>query len=300
MKKWAKIAGILLVLGVLGYVVYNQVLKWHETTMDASLEQRRATWQEESERLEREIADLKEKLELEKEATLPEDRLKAVFGEDVDVVEGGQDESPQEEADRKVREFFAYLDGQEYVQAHDLDRGTFETFRAMVDRLEAHPPAVSAELKDPFLLIRNIAHFYRVLGKRNLRLAREVLVEEAEIAEPIGAVLYEWLLPEDPAGEATEGRPSLKALYEYAGFFLNSVGGRSYLLRRDPRVRVLTAYYCVRILDLANEEEINRHGIDIRPHIESVSEEVRSQRGLVDQKEYLDTLASLREKYARG
>ena len=41
MKRWAKIAGILLVLGVLGYGLYDQVLKWHEKAKEASLEQTR-------------------------------------------------------------------------------------------------------------------------------------------------------------------------------------------------------------------------------------------------------------------
>ena len=114
----------------------------------------------------------------------------------------------------------------------------------------------------------------------------------------MGAILFEWSFPEVPPPEGTGERPSLTALYEYAGFFLNSVGGRSYLLRRDSRVRILTTYYCVLIVDRANQEEANRHGIDIRPHIDSVAEEIGNQRGLVFQKEYLDALADLQEKYA--
>jgi len=90
----------------------------------------------------------------------------------------------------------------------------------------------------------------------------------------------------------------LSSQYEYAGFFLNSLGGRSYLLRRDPGVRILTTYYSVLILDRANEEDLNRHGIDIRPHIDSVAQEIRNSRGLVFQKQYLDRLEALREKYA--
>ena len=86
-------------------------------------------------------------------------------------------------------------------------------------------------------------------------------------------------------------------LYEYAGFFLHSLGGRSYLLRRDPTVRIMATYYSVLILDRANEEGLNRHGIDIRPHIDSVAEEIRNARGLVFRKDYLDTLEELKEKY---
>ena len=298
MKRWGAIGAILLVLGLLGYGVYVQVLKWHERTLDASLEQKRVAWQQESERLEREITELREKLDLEQEAALPEEKLREVFGEDEAATAGESGESEQEEVARKVGEFFSYLDGKDYIQAYGLDHGTFGALKRMGGRLAEQPPAVSAEFKDPLLLIRNVAHFYRVLGKRDLRMARDAIANESEIAEPIGELLFKWLLPDGAPGDELEGRPSLSTLYEYAGFFLNSVGGRSYLLRRDPRVRILTAYYCVLILDRANQEEINRHGIDIRPYIDSVAGEVRNQRSLVYRKEYLDTLATLKEKYA--
>ncbi len=298
MKRWGAIAGILLVTGALGYGVYVQVLKWHDQTMDESLEKKRVAWQQESDRLEKEIAELRDKLALEEEPAIPEQKLREVFGDGAAAGAAEVGESRQEEVDRKVGEFFSYLDGKDYIKAYDLKQGTFEVFASMGDRLAEHPPAVSAELKDPFLLIRNVAHFYRVLGKRDLRMAREVFLNEAEIAEPVGAVLFEWLLPGDDVRDSIEGRPSLGDLYEYAGFFLNSVGGRSYLLRREPRIRILTTYYSLLIVDRAIQEERNRHGIDIRPHIDSVIQEVRNQRGLVYQKDYLDTLANLQKKYA--
>jgi hypothetical protein len=298
MKKWARIVGILVVLGVLGYLLYGQVLKRHEQAIEESQEQKREAWQRENERLEREINELKEELALKQEATLPEKKLLEIFGEDGAGPVGVQGESEREEVDRKVKDFFAYLDDKDYIKAYGLEKGTLESFQGMADRLAKNPPVVSAEMKDPFLLVRNVAHFYRVLGKRDLRLARDVIENESEIAEPVGAIFFEWALPEDPSEVGIEGRPSLSTLYEYAGFFLDSMGGRSYLLRRDSRIRILTTYYCVLIVDRANQEEANRHGIDIRPHIDSVAEEIRNQRGLVFQKDYLDTLAGLQEKYA--
>jgi len=297
MKKWARIVGILVVLGVLGYLLYGQVVKWHEQAIEESQEQKKEAWQRESERLEREINQLKEELVLKQEAKLPEEKLQEIFGEDGAGPVGVQGGSEREEVDRKVKDFFAYLDDKDYIKAYGLEKGTFESFLGMADRLSKNPPVVSAELKDPFLLVRNVAHFYRVLGKRDLTLARDVLVNESEIAEPVGAILFEWALPEGPSEVGVDGRPSFSTLYEYAGFFLNSVAGGSYLLRRDSRVRILTTYYCVLIVDRANQEEANRHGIDIRPHIDSVAEEIGNQRGLVFQKDYLDTLADLQEKY---
>jgi hypothetical protein len=297
MKRPAKTLGILLVLGVLGYGLYVRVLEWHENAVKESLEQESETWQRETERLEREIAELKEELLLKQEEALPGGKLKEVFGEDVPAEPGPVDASDREGLERRVREFFAYLDEKDYIRAYKLGRGTLEAFQDMADRLAASPPAVSAELKDPFLLVSNVAHFFRVLGKRDLYLARDVIENESEIAEPVAATLFAWVLPEGTGAGPGRRQPSLRTLYEYAGFFLNSVGGRSYLLRRDSRVRILTTYYCVLILDRANREEINHHGIDIRPHLGSLAEEIRSHRGLVYQKEYLARLAALLEKY---
>jgi hypothetical protein len=88
-------------------------------------------------------------------------------------------------------------------------------------------------------------------------------------------------------------------LYEYAGFFLNTLAGKSYLLRRDSKVRILTSYYCVLIVDRANDETLNRHGIDVRPHIDFLFYDIINQRVLVNKKQYLGKLVSLKEKYKR-
>jgi hypothetical protein len=298
MTKWTKRVGIPLLLAIAGYVIYVQALKWHNRAMETSLEQNRQAWQREGERLKSEITGLKEELALKQEATLPEERLQEVFGEDAEAGGPPEVESSCDVLDGKVREFFAYLDTRDYVKAYRLKDGVLDYFQTLLAKLSRHPPMVSAELKDPYLLIQNVAHFYRVLGKVGVLLAREVVVNESEIAEPVGALFYQWSTAGERCKEGLEPPPPLSRQYEYAGFFLNSLGGRSYLLRRDPRVRILTTYYSVLILDRANGEDLNRHGIDIRPHIDSVAQEIRNSRSLFFQKEYLDKLETLREKYA--
>ena len=102
----------------------------------------------------------------------------------------------------------------------------------------------------------------------------------------------------DSGNQATRaGRPSPEIMYEYAGYILNTLGGRSYLLRRSPKVRALTTYYCVLALDQANAEELNSKGIDIRPYIKSSLLEVKNQIGLIYQKEYITKLSELNLKY---
>ncbi len=92
-------------------------------------------------------------------------------------------------------------------------------------------------------------------------------------------------------------RPGLDVMYAYAGFFLNTLAGKSYLLRRDSKIRRLTTYYAVLIIDKANDENLNSSGIDIRPHIDFLINDIQSQIGLIHQKQYLIQLEQLGAKY---
>ena len=86
-------------------------------------------------------------------------------------------------------------------------------------------------------------------------------------------------------------------MYQYAGFFLTTLGGRSYLLRRDSKLRILINYYSILILDLANNEKMNSVGIDIRNHIELLFIDLSNQKGLVYCDGYLNELEALKTKY---
>jgi hypothetical protein len=91
---------------------------------------------------------------------------------------------------------------------------------------------------------------------------------------------------------------SPEALYDYASFFINTIAGHAYLARRDLKVRTLGLYYSVLIVDKANENGLNKYGIDIRLAITSLHEDIESQRGLLYKKDYLNTLTDLQKKYA--
>ena len=97
--------------------------------------------------------------------------------------------------------------------------------------------------------------------------------------------------------EKKDGRPSLKVLYKYSGFFLNTLAGRNYLLRRVPKIRVLATYYCVLILDKANDAKLNPNGIDIRPHIKLLLTDISNQSGFINKDQYLSELDQLDRKY---
>jgi hypothetical protein len=86
-------------------------------------------------------------------------------------------------------------------------------------------------------------------------------------------------------------------MYDYAGFFLQSMGGRSYLFRREPGIRMLTLYYSLLVLDQANRDGLNAEGIDIGPPVELLIREIRYSRRLSDRQKYLDTLKEIQGRY---
>jgi hypothetical protein len=143
---------------------------------------------------------------------------------------------------------------------------------------------------------RNISHFYRVLGKQRLRLLTDILHHEPEIIEPTLRVFYQWYTNTSPS-DATKGRPSLGTMYAYASYLVETFGGRSYLLRRDSRTRLLMIYYCILVLDRADDQKLNPYGIDIRPLIAATAKDMRSQKGLSYQKQYIADLDRLARKY---
>jgi hypothetical protein len=107
-------------------------------------------------------------------------------------------------------------------------------------------------------------------------------------------VFYLWYTG---SSDQLKGRPSLETMYAYASYLLETFGGRSYLLRRDSRIRLLTTYYCILVIDRAGDRQMNPNGIDIRPLIAATARDVRSQTGLVYQKQYLAELDRLARKY---
>ncbi len=202
------------------------------------------------------------------------------------------------ESREKLQALFAYLDRQDYIASLRLKGGSFEHFKSLLVRLMEKPPSVQQETDDILRVLQNKSHFYRVLGKKDVLLLRDILRKETDIAESSFAILYQAMDLEErcrPDGPALQ--VSLKAVYPYAVFFLNTLGGSSYLIRRDSRVRMLTQYYCILILDQANRRRLNHLGLDIRPPLDVLMRDLKDAANLSRKGEYLDTLKRIRAKY---
>ncbi|HIJ90545.1 MAG: hypothetical protein OEV89_07235 [Desulfobulbaceae bacterium] len=203
-----------------------------------------------------------------------------------------------EQIGEDITSFFSSLDNADYIGTRQLKGGSQKYFSLLINKLLDKPPVVARERETLTSILHNTAHLYRILGKNDVSLIKEILEQESESLESTMALFYRWseLSPKCDTAKATVRLP-LPGLYEYAGFFLNTLGGQSYLFRRESRVRMLGRYYSILILDRANDASLNRYGIDIRPSVDSLLEEMKTTTSLNKRDIYLARLILLRDKY---
>ena len=198
----------------------------------------------------------------------------------------------------KILLFFEHLDRQNYIRAYALKGSTLDQFRGIINKLIANPPVVVRETDDLFAILNNMAHFFRILGIKDILMVKDILTHEQELIEPSMALFYKWseIAPECQDAELDIELP-LAGLYEYAGYFINTLGGQSYLFRRERYLRALIRYYSILIIDRANSVDANLYGVDIRYTLDALIEEIKGNSALVNMQEYLENLIRLQEKY---
>jgi hypothetical protein len=285
---------VILVLIVLGVAAWNLFTDWQDRRAETARQQESKEWREQAEALSKKVAELETELKTVQDEKPPAGKAAEIFGPAATAPTSPEKLSDAESNERQILAFFNYLDGRDYVKAYALDGGTYAQYTASVAELSANLPKVAGETDSLYTTLKNASHFFRVLGKKRTELVAEILKNEQEILEPAMRVFYQWFT--GPAG-TLKGKPSLPVMYEYASFFLNTLGGRSYLMRRDSQLRLLTTYYCILILDRANDAGMNPNGVDIRPLIPLTANDIRSQKGLIYQKPYLAELSRLANKY---
>ena len=296
MEKPIKIIVAILIAGIVLFLGYSMIAKWHRTKVDQAQVKHQAECSEQLDQLRAQIAALEEELERVSATPPPEKKLSEIFGGKTDYL------SYDTKVDCKAMEaqiitFFKYLDNQPYMADYKQKGGARQLYSETMKALSASPPMLTGELEDLISLIRNVTHLYRSLGKERIDAIKKIFDNETDIIESVLAIFYIYSLPEDRCQNKGLAVPTLEAFYQYSGYFLNTLAGRSYLLRRDSKIRVLLSYYSVLVLDRANDEMLNSSGIDIRPFIDVSYYEISSQRSLVYQKQYVTELERLREKY---
>ncbi len=225
---------------------------------------------------------------------------------------GRTDEQPAPQAadeDRKaryckmmkqyVRDYFDYLDTQKYVQNLNAGQSSYARFKQVMDRLSAHPPIPAGEGVDPAIMVKNIYFFCRALDKKDLYLIKEVVSHDRDDLEDNMGLFYQWLMLGKRCPDPNHVRPSFDVLYRYAGFFLNTTGGRAYMFRRGLKVRLLVSYYAVQIIYQADKAGKNNYGINVLPYIKMLTEEMKNYPDLLYKDAYLKTLSKIKAYYSK-
>ena len=199
---------------------------------------------------------------------------------------------------KELNGFYAHLDRQAYMQDFGLQEPSKVHFSRLLQKLVDNPPVVIRETDDILTLLKNTAHFYRILDQDNIVVLKGILDRDRESLEPMLKTFYTLTYhPEYLQNEYSLTLP-LDSLRDYASFFLNTIGGKLYLFRRDSASRMTISYYAILVLDRANLEGNNPYGIDIRPAIDSLIEEMENTgNNLKFRSEYLDQLYDLKVKY---
>ncbi len=297
MGKKAKIIIGIAVATALGALIYVNVMNWYKKGVNKAQTVERKIWQEKTEGLEMKIAGLEQQLSETAEPAEPKEKVSEALGKTFTDTIQNEKLLTFADVNAQIMAFFAYLDGQPYIAEQKLDGGTYQQYLQIVERLSKNPPFVVGETDSLHRLYKNMAHFYRVLGKNRIKLIKDVLANESQIMESVMRTFYLWYTLEDKAKEKPAGRPALKVSYTYASYFLETISGRSYLLRRNSKIRLLTYYYSVMFLDRANDKQLNSLGIDIRPHIKAAYQDIKNQMGLANRRIYLQDLDRLARKY---
>lgn len=305
MERSVKILVIVVMIGIIGFLGYTKISNWHADKLETAVKEEKKTWQEKTDNLETKISNLEEEITVLKGQEVPKEKLAKAFGQetlespaiDVGSPENEKKQLNLEDVERQILALFSYLDNREYIRAFALSGDTYYHYQKAVTKLSENRPIVVGEMDSLYNTVRNVAHFFRAMGKKEVGLVKAVLRNESEIIESMMRTFFIWYTM-DPADRLKiKGCPSFDVLYEYAGYFLETLGGRSYLFRRDSRTRILTYYYSVLIVDQANDEQLNSFGIDIRPHVRSSLNQIKNQIGLIHQKDYIAKLEGLSGKY---
>lgn len=199
--------------------------------------------------------------------------------------------------EKQIDAFYTHLDKQPYMVSYKISESSKIHFSNLIIKLLKNPPQVTRESDDLYTILKNTAHFFRVSGKDNILIMKGILDNEKASIEQILSDYY--LLVSSPECDTTSyGNIDKDALYEYACFFLNTMGGRLYLFRRDSLSRMVVTYYAILLVDRANIQNNNRHGIALRPAVNMlISEMEAGGSSLKGYEIYLDKLYNLKEKY---
>ncbi len=210
-----------------------------------------------------------------------------------------KDSKEFEDFEQDLIRFCRYLDGREYIKAYKLPEGTYRHFVKMLNDLAAYPPILTGEATDPSKLKLNQEHFLRTIGREQIGLILDILANETEMMESTAEMIFDWLNRGIEA-KSPEIRMTRKELYDYAAFFLNTLSGKACLWRRDSKTRILVTYYSILVVDRSNRENANRYGVDIKPSVALLMDDLVNYKNLSAKGSYIRKLKALETPATTG
>jgi hypothetical protein len=201
-------------------------------------------------------------------------------------------------ASEQIKNFYIHLDQQKYIQARHVSAPSQIYFTALIQKLLNSPPVVIRETDDLLTILKNNSHFFKILGRDTILLLKEILNQEQDRIEDLLAGYYLLMAPPISSGQLISLNIPEDAMFKYASFFLNTMGGRLYLTRRDSGTRMLITYYAILTVHQANLEGKNQDGLQLQPALDLLTAEMETGgKHLRYQEAYLDKLYDLKEKY---
>jgi hypothetical protein len=277
------------------------VWKWDvlvEKISEEKVNAERHAWMERTRELEGIIIEMQKGVE--PKPLRPAERLRQVFGPSSPLAKGFSPRTMKcAELEQSLRAFCQYLDAGETFRSQKTYRDSWAFFTDILATLGRKPPTISAEAYRPSLLIENSYYFFRLLKREKMDIVREVLQYEADLSDPLMGILYHWLMNKGSCDKPPPFASNFDIMYRYAGFFLNTLGGHSYLYRRDSRISLLTIYYSILVVHEANSRGFNEVGLDLRFFLPLIFGEIQSRNDLLYAEDYLQTLTDLQLQYFR-
>lgn len=227
------------------------------------------------------------------------EKLQEILGQKEVEGHGMKLEDKCQRMEKDLVGFFTYLDKKDYIRELGIGEDLFSHLKRIIHTLSLHPPLPAGEGFNYDMIIQNIYYFYRVLDLKDMKLIRLILDNEADSMEVNLALFYRWLMSGDECGRKDGLPPRLDTLYRYAGYLINSIGGRAYLFRRETRLRLLVYYYCILIIHEADKKKINSFGIDIVPYLGPLADEIENYQLLYFRREYAGRLIDLKNYYQK-
>ncbi len=211
----------------------------------------------------------------------------------------GQGEQYCKKMEEYVVDYFKYLDENKQTDSGSKKIDSFDHFKQILKDLEKRPPIPAGEGSSPTVMIANIFYFSRALDRKDIELIRKIIGSDKDTVEINMDMFFRWLMLDGHCLDSKGFRPSFDALYKYAGFFLNTTGGRAYMFRRSTPIRLLTTYYSLLIIHKADRLGLNRYGMDILPFIKSAKQDIGLYPDFEFQNEYMNNLLSMEKYYLK-